>query len=141
MGTVVLKEHNNNNNNIVLLFSFFLRLTVHEILCLWDANDDPDIMEISITISTPEIKISDADSREQEFNDIDCLSRKQLLSKTVGSGATTGGGGLRGLNPLPPPDKEKIESKTKNEKVNKWKRKEYLENLIAQVNQTTSTGQ
>ena len=33
-----------------------------------------------LTISTPENKISDADNREEDVNDIDCLSRKQLLS-------------------------------------------------------------
>ena len=34
----------------------------------------------AITISTPENKISGADSKEEDVNDIDCLSRKQLLS-------------------------------------------------------------
>ena len=42
-------------------------------------DDDDDIMATTITISTPENKISNSDSREEDVNDIDCLSRKQLL--------------------------------------------------------------
>ena len=52
---------------------------MHEIIWLLYANDDDDIMETTITISTTENKISDADSREEDINDIYCLSSKQLL--------------------------------------------------------------
>ena len=38
------------------------------------------LWRLAITISNPENKISDADSREEDVNDIDCLSRMQLPS-------------------------------------------------------------
>ena len=43
-------------------------------------DDDDDIMATTITISTPENKISNADSREEDVYDEYCLSRKQLLT-------------------------------------------------------------
>ena len=39
----------------------------------------------AMTISTPENKISDANCREENVNDIDCLSRKQLISNAEAS--------------------------------------------------------
>ena len=39
----------------------------------------------SITISTPENKLSDSDNREEDVHDIDCLSKKQLPSNAEAS--------------------------------------------------------